>query len=137
MAVVRPYLSTDQNHVRRTHLDIERNSSARFRQNSSIGFGGDAIKVKIKDGCRRPYLSTDWNQFREDTTRQLVKHLRQVYKKKKKTNPNRWSRRKCDNKIVTVIHDLKVGRRSARIVFGRTHLQGFDKIAQVVSEEMR
>ena len=86
MAAVRPYLSTDQNHFRRTHLDIERNSSAKFRQNSSIGFGADAIKVKIKDGCRRPYLSTDWNQFREDTTRQLMKHLRQVKKKKNPTS---------------------------------------------------
>ena len=36
----------------RTHLYIERNLYARFRQNSSSGFGGDTIKVKIKDGWR-------------------------------------------------------------------------------------
>ena len=36
----------------RTHLYIERNLYARFRQNSTSGFGGDAIKVKIKDGWR-------------------------------------------------------------------------------------
>ena len=27
--------------------------------NSSSGFGGDVITVKMKDGCRRPYLLTD------------------------------------------------------------------------------
>ena len=36
----------------RTHLYIEKNLYARFRQNSSSGFGEDAIKVKIKDGWR-------------------------------------------------------------------------------------
>ena len=36
----------------RTHLYIEKNFYARFRQNSSSGFGGDVIKVKIKDGWR-------------------------------------------------------------------------------------
>ena len=63
-----------------SHLDIERNSYARFRQNSSSGFGGDAITVKIKDGCRWPYLSTDWNHFRACTTKPLGEHLGQVLK---------------------------------------------------------
>ena len=38
------------------------------------------ITVKIKDGCRRPYLSTDQNHIRADTTRLLGEHLRQVSK---------------------------------------------------------
>ena len=33
--------------------------------------GGDAITVKIKDGCRKPHLSTDRNHFRACTTRPL------------------------------------------------------------------
>ena len=40
MAAVRPYLLTDQYHFRQ-HLDVEENSYARFRLNSSSGFGGD------------------------------------------------------------------------------------------------
>ena len=59
-------------------LDIERNSYARFRQNSSSVFGGDAITVKIKDGCRQPYLWTDRNHFRACTTRPLGERLGQV-----------------------------------------------------------
>ena len=78
-----------------THLGIERNSYARFRQNSSSGFGGDVITVKIKDGCRRPYVSTDRNHFRACTTTPLGKHHRQVSKKS-----DQWSRRRCDE-IVT------------------------------------
>ena len=35
----------------------------------------------IKDGCRRPHLSTEWNHFRADTTKILGEHLRQVSKK--------------------------------------------------------
>ena len=35
------------------------------------------ITVRIKDGCRRPYLSTDRNHFRADINRPLVEHLRQ------------------------------------------------------------
>ena len=50
------------------------------------------VKVKIKDGCGRPYLSTDWNHFRADTTRLLGEHLRQVSEKS-----DQWSRRRCDN----------------------------------------
>ena len=71
---------------RRTHLDIERNSYARLTQNSSSGFGGDAIMVKAKDCCRQPYLSMDSNNFRSDTTRLLGEHLRQVLK-----NSTQWS----------------------------------------------
>ena len=45
---------------------------------------GDMITVKIKAGCRWPYLPTDRNHFLTDTTRPLGEHLRQVLKKKKK-----------------------------------------------------
>ena len=69
-----------------------KNSYAMSQQNSSSGFGGDAIKVKIKDGCRRPHLWTDRNHFRADTTRLLGKYLRQV-----STKSDQWSRRRCDN----------------------------------------
>ena len=51
-----------------------------FKIISPSGFGGDAIKVKIKDGCRRPHLSADRNHFRADTTRLLGEQLRQVLK---------------------------------------------------------
>ena len=78
MAVVRHICWRTRIDFRRTHLDIERNSYARFRQNSSSGFRGDSITVEIKDGCRRPHLSTDRNNFRACTTRLLGKHLRQV-----------------------------------------------------------
>ena len=60
-----------------------------------IGFGGDVITVKIKDGCRWPYLLMDWNHFMVCTTRPLGKPLDQV-------KSNQWSRR-CDNEIVTVL----------------------------------
>ena len=46
----------------------------------SSAFGGDAIKVKIKDGYWRPNLSTDRNHFRADTSRPPGEHLRQVSK---------------------------------------------------------
>ena len=39
------------------------------------------ITVKIKDGCLWPYLATDRNHFRADTTRLLAEHLRKVFKK--------------------------------------------------------
>ena len=93
MAAVRPYLLTDQNHFKQIHLDIERNLYARFRQNSSSGFGGDAIREKIKDGCPRPYLSMSWNHFRACTTRPLGEVSRKS---------DQWSRRICNNEIVTV-----------------------------------
>ena len=48
--------------------------------------------VKIKDGFRWPYLSTDRNHLLADTTRALGEHLRQVSKKN-----DQWSRRRCDN----------------------------------------
>ena len=83
---------------RQTHLDIERNSYARFQLNSSSGFGGDAIMVKIKDGCRQPYLLMDLCHFQVCTTRPLGEYLGQVLKKS-----DQWSRRRCDNEIVTVL----------------------------------
>ena len=63
---------------KQTYLDIERNSYATFRQNSSSGYGGDAITVKIIDGCEGPYLLTDRNNFRSCKTRPLGEHLGQV-----------------------------------------------------------
>ena len=78
---------------RQTHLETARNSYARFRLNSSSSFG-DAITVKLKDGCRRPYLSTDQKKhFLVDTTKPLGEHLRQVSKKS-----DQWSRRQCNEK---------------------------------------
>ena len=81
MVAVQPYLLTDQNICRQTHLDIGRNSYVRFRQNSSSGFGGDVIMVK-------------------NPTRPLREHLGQVL-----TKSDQWSRRRCDNEIVTVLSD--------------------------------
>ena len=52
--------------------------------------------MKIKDGCRRPYSSTDRNHFRARTTRPLGEYL-----KLKKSD--QWSQRRCDNEIVTVL----------------------------------
>ena len=76
-----------------THLETARNSYARFRLNSSSSFG-DAITVKLKDGCRRPYLSTDQKKhFLVDTTKPLGEHLRQVSKKS-----DQWSRGQCNEK---------------------------------------
>ena len=91
MAAVRPYLLTHQNHCWAGTL-------RGFRQNFLGGFGRDTITVKIKDGCRRPHKSTDRDRFRADTTTLLVKHIRQVFK-----NSDVWSRRRCDNEIVTVL----------------------------------
>ena len=56
------------------------------------------ITVKIKDGCRQPYLLTDRNHFRVNTIRPLGKHLRKFSKKSEY-----WRRRRCDNEIVTVL----------------------------------
>ena len=64
-----------------------------FQRNSSSGFGGNAITVKIKFGRRRPYLLTDWNHIRADTTRPLGEQHGQVSKKS-----DQWSRRRYDNK---------------------------------------
>ena len=47
--------------------------------------------MNIKDGCRRPHLSTDRNHFRANTTKLLGEHLIQVSKKS-----DQWSRRRCD-----------------------------------------
>ena len=63
-----------------------------FHKIPPVGFNGDVIKMKTKDGCRRPHPSTDRNHFRADTTRLLGDHLRQVSKKY-----DQWSRRRCDN----------------------------------------
>ena len=51
-----------------------------FHKTSMNIFGGDVITVKIKDGCRRPYLLMEMNHFRADTTRPLVEHLSQDFK---------------------------------------------------------
>ena len=50
------------------------------------------ITVKIKDGRRQPYLSTDRNHIRADSTRLLEKQLGQVSKKY-----DQCPRRRCDN----------------------------------------
>ena len=59
--------------------------------------------VKIKDGCRRPYLSMDRNHFRACTTILLGEHLRQVSKKS-----DQWSRRRWDNELVTVLSKVQI-----------------------------
>ena len=64
MAAVRSYLLTDQNRLRAGASRHWEEFIGKFRQNSSGGFGGDAMTVKIKDGCRWPYLSKDQNHFR-------------------------------------------------------------------------
>ena len=51
-----------------------------FHKKHMSSFGGDAITVKIKDGCRRPYLSIDRPIFRADTTRPLAEHLKTSFK---------------------------------------------------------
>ena len=81
--------------------------------------------VKIKDGCWRPYLSTDRNHFRACTTRPLGEHLRQVSKKS-----DQWSQRRCDNEIVTVLNEGQI----AILKMAAFHMQGFGKIPPVVSE---
>ena len=80
MAAVWPYLLKDQNRFRADPLDIEKNSYTKFRQNSSSCFGGDVLKVKIKVGYWRPYLSMNRNHFRANTTRPLGESIRQVSK---------------------------------------------------------
>ena len=39
-------------------------------------------EMKIKDGCQRPYLSTDRNHIRADTAGPPLEHFRQAKKKK-------------------------------------------------------
>ena len=58
-----------------------------------------AITVKIKDGRRRPYLCTDRNRFRVDTTTPLREHLRQEYEQ--------WPQGRCDNVIVTMLSKVQ------------------------------
>ena len=53
--------------------------------------------MKIWGGCRWPNLWTDRNHFRVYTNKPLVEHLRQV------STSDQWSRRSCDNEIVTVL----------------------------------
>ena len=77
---------TDQNRFQRTHLGTKRNSYVRLRQNSSVGFGGNAITVKTG------------TIFGACTTRPLGKHLGQGSNKS-----DQWSRRRCDNDIVTLL----------------------------------
>ena len=75
-----------------------------------------------KDGDRRPYLSSDPNQFRVDTTRPLVEHLRQVSRKS-----DQWSRKRCDNEIVTVLNraisDLKMTTVRLYLLTNQNHFQ--------------
>ena len=99
-----PYLLMDRVIFGQTHLDIERNSYARFRRNSSCGFGV-AITVKIKVGHRRPYLSSDRNHFRACTIRPLEEQHRQVTKKS-----DQWSLRRCDNEKKFTDGRMDVGR---------------------------
>ena len=47
--------------------------------------------VQIKDGRQRPYLSTDRNHIRADTTRPLGDNSGKFRKKS-----DQWSRRRCD-----------------------------------------
>ena len=56
------------------------------------------ITVKIKDSCRRPYLSSDRNHFRTCITRPLGEHPRQVSKRS-----DQWCRGRYNNEIVTVL----------------------------------
>ena len=58
----------------------------------------NTITVKNKDCCRQPKLSMDSNNFRSDTTRLLGEHLGQVLK-----NSTKWSRRRFDNEVATVL----------------------------------
>ena len=46
-----------------SQLGIEGNTIGKFHLNPSSSFWGDAITRKIKDGRRRPCLSTDRNSF--------------------------------------------------------------------------
>ena len=90
MATVRPYLLKDRN---RFQADTERNSYARFWQNSSSGFEGDVTSVKIKVGRLQPYLAMDHqNHIRADTTGPLGEQPGQVSKKS-----DQWSWRRCYN----------------------------------------
>ena len=84
----RPHFSL--NPFTRYSFDHITNSYTKVRQTSFSGFVGDTMTVKVKDACRWPYLSTDRNHLRADTTRPLGEHFRQV---SKKIVP----RRRCDN----------------------------------------
>ena len=64
-----------------THEEVEKNPYAKFRRNSSTGYGGDAITGKIQDDRRRPYLATDRTQIRAGITRTFGEHPKQVKKK--------------------------------------------------------
>ena len=114
MASIRPYLSMDQNRFRADTSRHWEEFVCKVSTNSSSGLGGDAIMMKIKDGCPRPYLSTDRNHFQACTTRPLGEHLRQVSKKS-----DQWSWRRCDNEIVTVLsngQNLTSGLRGEAIM---------------------
>ena len=60
--IKRPNLSTDRIFSVFAQLGTEANTG-KFPSNPSSSFWGDAITRKIKDGRRRPCLSTDWNSF--------------------------------------------------------------------------
>ena len=77
MAAVRPYLLTDQNRFR---ADISKHREE-FICHVLTSFGGDAITVKIKDGCRRPHLLTNRIHFRAGTTRLLLGNISDNFRK--------------------------------------------------------
>ena len=58
--------------------------------------------MKIKDGCQWPYLSTDRNQFRPNTTRPLGEHLGQVLKT---SDQGSWRRGDNEKKFTEVWTD--------------------------------
>ena len=92
----RPYLSTDRFFFFffvLALLGIEANTIGKFHSNPSSSFWRDAITRKLKDGRRRPCLSTDRNSVSYFTTRHWVKHSDQVSK-----TSDQWSWRRCDNK---------------------------------------
>ena len=102
---------------------------------------GDAIPVKIKDGCRRPYLLTDRNHFWACITIPLGEHLGRVSKKS-----DQWSRRRCDNETVTVLSkgQIAILKMAAIRPYLLTDWNRFwadtsrhREIPAVVSEEMR
>ena len=60
---------------------VERNPYAKFRRNSSTGYGGDAITGKIQDGRQQPCLSSERNRNRRCTMRPLGKLFKISFEK--------------------------------------------------------
>ena len=141
LGAVQPYLLMDRNHFRadtsrhwkeficKTYLDFERNAYARFLRNSYSGFRGDAITVKIA----WPYLSTDRNHIRADTTRPLGEHLRQVSKKN-----DQWSRR-CNYGRMDIgryHHEISSTKKIRRTTFDETTPWSFWRHFSMISFKM-